>query len=229
MAHRYRAARHARPSRRGALERAYTDLQAELSRVRADRYAADLEAITLHALVDRLAADSSRLSLELLDLRREIAEVRARPPGPDPLVLLLAEQAAELRATVAAQQELLRELSERMVDLLTVTAWPPVLDAPEETVEVIAVEQAAEEPDDVEPTSHGSVVALTRATGRRAGGRTIDARDVSARIAAERDEARATDEPRGRHGRADEPTGDESDLDDETVLRLRMIRQAFDG
>ena len=127
---RRRSARHARPTGRGALAAAHVALEADVARLRSSGYADQLELVRLSALVDALVGQVQRLSLELAELRRELHAARTAPPPPDPTVEVLADQVADLRATVAAQQSLLSDLTRRLLDLMTRIEAPVVVPAP---------------------------------------------------------------------------------------------------
>ncbi len=198
------------------MAQAYAEAQAELTRARAQRYARELDVIRLSAVVES-AHDRSALVLdELAALRREVAELRARPTGPDPLVAALVDQTARLRLALTQQQAQIQELTARLVDALTVTAWPPVLDA-----EPAATAREADS---------GSTVVQAERTASvgelaRVGGREHDAPPPLRAVAGDPGPyPRADREAQGRHGRTSDAVAE-----DETVQRLRMIRQAFDG
>jgi hypothetical protein len=213
MGSRFRAARHARPTGRAALEQALVESRAELGQVRSQRYGAELEIVRLTALVEMLSTETVRLNVELADVRREIAQSRRLPSGPDPLVALFAGQAADLRAVLAEQQAQMSVLTARLIDLMTVTHWPPEMGETEgETAEA--------------ETGEGSVVSLASVGGRE-----------RLQREAEVDQALGHSAPAGLHdlrGPAQPLSSARRDgggtvEEDQTVLRLRMIRQAFDG
>lgn len=179
--------RHARPRGRGALESAYSALVAELSEVRSDRYADHLELTRLTAMVDGLSAAITRLSLELAEIRAELRAARAVAPVDlrDPVVEMLADQASDLRATVAAQQASLNDLTARIVELLSRAA--------PETPEPAAQAVAPHPPNQDEPRVRvalvppaGSYPALEPETSDRPGpstperGAAVDAAAVDA-------------------------------------------------
>jgi hypothetical protein len=115
-------ARHQRPSGRAGLEAAYTALQVDLAQVRWDRYADHLEIVRLGALADGLLTEVQRRSDDIARLRRELHDARTTPQREDPLVAVLASQVTELRATVAEQQRRLAEATAQIQALLAAAA-----------------------------------------------------------------------------------------------------------
>ncbi len=190
---RRRSARHARPTGRGALAAAQVALEADVARLRSSGYADQLELVRLSALVDALVGQVQRLSLQLAELRRELHAARTTPPPPDPAVEVLAVQVSELRATVAAQQSLLSDLTRRLLDLMTRIEAPVVVPAPSPAPTPSAPPAfpvAAAAPAD--PVAHVDLAA---------------AQPVAL-------------------ARGNPPPIDDA-LDDETVQRLRLIRETY--
>ena len=190
---RRRSARHARPTGRGALAAAHVALEADVARLRSTGYADQLELVRLSAIVDALVGQVQRLSLELAELRRELQVARAAPAQPDPVVEVLATQVAELRATVAAQQTMLSDLTRRLLDLMTRIEAPVVVPAPSPAPTPSAPPAfpvAAAAPAD--PVAHVDLAA---------------AQPVAL-------------------ARGNPPPIDDA-LDDETVQRLRLIRETY--
>lgn len=109
--------RHVRPQGRGALEMAYAVLQRDLARISSAGYSDHLELIRLSALAEGLLRQIQRLSTEMAEVRRELQEARTAPPQRDPYVEVLAAQVAELRSTVATQQEMLSEVNSQLLDV----------------------------------------------------------------------------------------------------------------
>ena len=178
---RRRTARHARPTGRGAAAAAHAALEAEVVRLRTTAWADSLELIRLASLVDGLGAQLQRLSTELAELRRELQTARAASAQPDPAVDLLAAQVAALRATSAAQQTTLADLTRRVLDLMARLEGPAATPPPPATPPPVAP---------VEPRSAPPGVAAPPRSGNH------------------------------------QPGADDA-LDDETVLRLRLIRESF--
>lgn len=112
------ASRHALPRGRRGLQAANTALQKDLAALRWTRWSDQLELLRLEALADSLATHVSRLSTDLADVRQELHVARSAPPARDPYIDALAAQAAELRATVATQEALLADLTARFHALI---------------------------------------------------------------------------------------------------------------
>jgi hypothetical protein len=185
---RRRTARHARPTGRGAAAAAHAALEADVIRLRTAAWADHLELIRLASLVDGLGAQVQRLSIELAEMRRELQTARAASAQPDPAVDLLAAQVAALRATTAAQQTTLSDLTRRVLDLMArleapTAAPPPPAAPPPVPPPVAAPVEPRSTPASVDPVAPPPV-----------GGHQLAADDA---------------------------------LDDETVLRLRLIRESF--
>lgn len=191
---RRRSARHARPTGRGALAAAHVALEADVARLRSTGYADQLELVRLSAIVDALVGQVQRLSLELAELRRELQVARAAPAQPDPVVEVLATQVAELRATVAAQQTMLSDLTRRLLDLMARIEAPVVVPVPP-----------------LAPPTPTPTPTAPRAF------------PVAAAPAAPVD----VTEPTPVAGAQANPTGFDDVLDDETVQRLRLIRESY--
>jgi hypothetical protein len=119
-------ARHARPKGRGAIEAAYAGLRTEISSLRSDRYTDHLELTRLAALVEGLAVTVAQLSRELAEVRLALHEARSAPAQRDPAIEVLAAQAADLRAASAAQYEHMATLTARIGDLTAEVARRPV-------------------------------------------------------------------------------------------------------
>ncbi len=189
---RRRSARHARPTGRGALAAAHVALEADVARLRSTGYADQLELVRLSAIVDALVGQVQRLSLELAELRRELQVARAAPAQPDPVVEVLATQVAELRATVAAQQTMLSDLTRRLLDLMARIEAPVVVPVPP---------LAPPTPTPTAPRAFPVAAAPAAPV------------DVT--------------EPTPVAGAQANPTGFDDVLDDETVQRLRLIRESY--
>ncbi len=112
------ASRHALPRGRRGLQAANTALQKDLASLRMTRWSDQLEMLRLEALADSLATHVARLSTDLADVRQELQVARTTPPARDPYIAELAAQAAELRATVATQEALLADLTARFHALI---------------------------------------------------------------------------------------------------------------
>ena len=112
------ASRHALPRGRRGLQAANTALQKDLAALRMTRWSDQLEMLRLEALADSLTSHVARLSTDLADVRQELQVARTTPPARDPYIAELAAQAAELRATVATQEALLADLPARFHALI---------------------------------------------------------------------------------------------------------------
>jgi outer membrane murein-binding lipoprotein Lpp len=196
---RRRSARHARPTGRGALAAAYTTLEGDVARLRSTGYSDHLELIRLTALVDGLVAQITRLGMELAEMRRELHAARAVPAPADPRVELLTAQVSELHATVATQQAMLADLTRRVLDLLT------HLEVQATAVAVASAAPPAPSPVPSAPPAYAPAPAPAPAA---------PAADP------------ASLRPESAVSRAPVPRADDA-LDDETVLRLRLIRESF--
>jgi hypothetical protein len=197
--------RHALPSGRRELEHAYRALLAEHAAQRAETAQARLDVTRLLTLTEGLTALVTRLSGELSEARRALDR---RPD--EGRAEALAAQVADLRATVVLQQSLLADLTRSVSEALVrvpPTAPPPVA----HIVPVTHVDPAAP----VVPTAPAAPAAAP-------------APEVVALPQA------VAPDPVGP-----EPTGPEpavmgesatgaGPVEDETVLRLRVIRQAFE-
>jgi uncharacterized coiled-coil protein SlyX len=187
---RRRSARHARPTGRGALAAAHVALEADVARLRSTGYADQLELVRLSAIVDALVGQVQRLSLELAELRRELQVARTSPAQPDPAVEVLAAQVADLRATVAAQQTMLSDLTRRLIDLMARIEGPVVVPVPPPAPPTPTAPPAF--PVAAAPAAHVDLAEPPPVAS-----------------------ARAT------------PTAFDDALDDETVQRLRLIRESY--
>ncbi|HET7900902.1 MAG TPA: hypothetical protein VFL59_06905 [Candidatus Nanopelagicales bacterium] len=112
------ASRHALPRGRAGLQAANTALQKDIAALRWSRWNDQLEMLRLESLADSLAQHVARLSGELSDVRHDLQQARTAPPARDPYIEMLAAQAAELRATVATQEALLADLTARFHALI---------------------------------------------------------------------------------------------------------------
>jgi hypothetical protein len=110
--------RHALPRGRAGLQAANAALTKDIAQLRWSRWSEQLELIRLESLADGLSSHIERFSTELADVRHELQLLRTTPQARDPYVEVLALQAAELRATVATQEALLSELTTRFHVLL---------------------------------------------------------------------------------------------------------------
>jgi uncharacterized coiled-coil protein SlyX len=203
---RRRSARHARPTGRGALAAAYTALEVDVSRLRSTTYADHLELVRLSALVDGLVAQVTRLTTELGEMRRELRAARSAPAQPDPYAEMLAAQVTELRATVATQQAMLADLTRRMIDLL-------------EHLEATAAAAASSAGSAAAPPSSAVLSVDPPPAPAPAPERPLPSSypvDVAP--------TPPRPDPASRPGQL--AATDEA-LDDETVLRLRLIRESF--
>jgi hypothetical protein len=194
---RRRSARHVRPTGRGALAAAQASLEADVARLRSTGFADQLELVRLAALVDGLAGQVQRPSLDLAALRQELSAARAAPVPPDPHVDLLSAQVAELRSAVGTQQAMLSDLHRRVLDVLARLEAPSAPDVPAAPAPPVAPTPSAA-PAVAPPASAPPPVV-----------------PAGARVAPV-DAARPVASPG-----ADDP------LDDETLLRLRMIRESY--
>ncbi len=186
---------------------AYTNLEVDVARLRSAGYSDHLELIRLTALVDGLLGQVTRLSAELAEMRRELHAARTAPAPVDPRVELLAGQVSELRATVATQQAMLADLTRRVLDLLT------HLEA--QASAAVAASAARQEPAAPVPPTYAEPPATPPAPAPVA---PAPSPAPQVDLATPRPDAAAT----GRHvSQADDA------LDDETVLRLRLIRESF--
>jgi hypothetical protein len=228
-------ARHQRPSGRAGLEAAYSALQVDLAQVRWDRYADHLELVRLGALADGLLTELQRRSTDIAALRHELQVARSTPQREDPLIAVLAAQVTDLRATVADQQRQLAEATASIQALLAAASAPPV------DVATPAVAPAVEAP----PTPYPATPAAL--DGGRHDGELAPAARVDAAVAPvaapDRDQAPApvlvdlVETPvlagvGAREWSAPAPARlaprpvPSSDVDDETVRRLRLIRES---
>jgi hypothetical protein len=215
---RRRPARHARPAGRGARAAAISALEGDVARLRSAGYSDQLELIRLSAVVDALAVQVTRLTVELGGLRREVHTVRTAPTQPDPSAEMLAGQVIELRATVATQQAMLSDLTWRMIDLLghleaTAAAAPGAGAAASET------SPAADSPG---PSAYPA--ALTPAP-QAPPGQPSPAPPLPTPPHVDRSGPPAT--PAATAALPGQLAATDESLDDETVLRLRLIRESF--
>lgn len=115
---------------------AYSMLAQDTTTLRGALGRARLDTVQLGATVEALATETGRLRAELVHARAESAALRAQPVAPDPLVLLFATQAGELRGQLAENQRTVTELTSRLAELLAVqlqsarAAAPPELPVP---------------------------------------------------------------------------------------------------
>jgi len=204
---------------------ALAGLSADVTRMRAAGYADHLELIRLVALVDGLLAQVTRLTSELVETRRELQAARSAPTRADPYVELLTSQVADLRATVATQQAMLADMTGRVLDLLerlerqAEVAASGTVPAPVRAPSPTAVPPpAASPPRDPAPSSVPASAAPPAAP----------ADDVSHAAPALRPAGRlqAGGVDLAERASSQVPAADEP-LDDETVLRLRLIRESF--
>jgi hypothetical protein len=182
---------------------AFATLEVDVARLRSAGYSDHLELIRLTALVDGLLAQITRLSAELAEIRRELHAARSAPAPSDPRVELLAGQVGELRATVATQQAMLADLTRRVLDLLThleAQASAAAATALRPAPAPVAPEQTAYARPPAAPPAPSPAPHVDLATPRP---------DPVVSAAG------------GRVAQADDA------LDDETVLRLRLIRESF--
>ena len=205
---RRRSARHARPTGRGALAAAYTALEVDVSRLRSTTYADHLELVRLSALVDGLVAQVTRLTTELGEMRRELHAARSAPAQPDPYAEMLAAQVTELRATVATQQAMLADLTRRMIDLL-------------EHLEATAAAAASSAGSAAAPPS-SAVLSVDPPPAPAPA--PAPERPLPSSYPVDVAPTPPRPDPASRPGQL--AATDEA-LDDETVLRLRLIRESF--
>jgi len=234
-------ARHQRPSGRAGLEAAYTALQVDLAQVRWDRYADHLELVRLGALADGLLTELRRRSTDIAALRHELQVARSTPQREDPLIAVLAAQVTDLRATVAEQQRQLAEATASIQALLAAASATPVDVATPAVAPVVEAPPAVEAP----PTPYPATpAALDGGRHDAALAPAAKADDVVAPVAApDRDQAPApvlvdlVETPvlagvGAREWSAPAPARlaprpvPSSDVDDETVRRLRLIRES---
>lgn len=176
---------------------AYTNLEVDVARLRSANYSDHLELIRLTALVDGLLGQVTRLSAELAEMRRELHTARSAPAPADPRVELLAGQVSELRATVATQQAMLADLTRRVLDLLTHLEAQASAAAAASAARPVPAAEAPAPPAYAAPAP-APVPHVDLATPR----------------------------PDPAPTRGHVPQADDA-LDDETVLRLRLIRESF--
>jgi len=188
---------------------AYTNLEVDVARLRSAGYSDHLELIRLTALVDGLLGQVTRLSTELAEMRRELQAARTAPAPTDPRVELLAGQVVELRATVATQQAMLADLTRRVLDLLTHLEAQASAAAAASAVHPSAAPEAP-----VPPTYAAPAAPVASAPPVAPAPAPVPHVDLAS--------PRADDAA----GRAHVPQADDA-LDDETVLRLRLIRESF--
>jgi hypothetical protein len=193
--------RHALPSGRRELETAYRALVAEAAAQRAETSQARLEVTRLLALTEGLTGLVTRLSGELSEARRALDR---RPD--EGRAALLAAQVEDLRTTVRQQQDLLAALTRSVADALAARPDPPTV-VVEAAPSVPAPAVATETPTpDVEPSAPLAPPVSSAPPVSVAG-------HVGPAEAAPTDPEPDTGGP----------------VEDETVLRLRLIRQAFEG
>jgi hypothetical protein len=136
-------ARHARPRGRGALTSAYEQARRDLAAVSTARWHDQMEVVRLTALTEQLATRVSGLQAEIADLRAQLEAARMAAPvviretvampavapmADDRQQAALTGELAELRRMVAHQQQLLADLTVRLLDLLA--RFVPVAPAP---------------------------------------------------------------------------------------------------
>jgi hypothetical protein len=139
-------ARHTRPTGRRALEAAHALLLDDVSRLRAQCFAENLEVVRLTALVEGLAESIQAMSLDLAELRRELQLARTTPQEADATVAALAAEVAGLRATIAGQQQIL--------DVLSIRLWAVTdHDEPVDSATAELSVDATTDDDDRDPTS----------------------------------------------------------------------------
>jgi len=221
-------ARHQRPSGRAGLEAAYSSLQVDLAQVRWDRYADHLELVRLSALSDGLLAELQRRSGDIARLRQELQEARTTPQREDPLIAVLAGQVTELRATVGEQQRQLAEATAQIQALLAAARVVPATDsveshpypgvpAVEPTAEAAPVPAAAS---DLPPTPVPTPVA-TPVPDPVPAPLLVDLVETPVLAGVGAREAMPPAPARMAPRAVPAP-----DVDDETVRRLRLIRES---
>jgi hypothetical protein len=134
-------------------------------------------------------------------MRRELHAARTVPAPADPRVELLAAQVSELHATVATQQAMLADLTRRVLDLLT------HLEAQASAVAVAPAALPAPSPAVSAPPAYSPAPAPATPAPTPQVDPPLLRPDPAA-------------------SRASVPQADDA-LDDETVLRLRLIRESF--
>jgi hypothetical protein len=212
--------RHALPSGRRELDRAYRALLAEAAAQRAETAQARLEVTRLLTLTEGLTALVTRLSGELSEARRALDR---RPD--EGRAEALAAQVADLRATVVLQQSLLADLTRSVAEALRSPAPAP---AAPPVPQVVPVDASPGMPDApvapavaTVPVTHAEPVPLAHD-----GDQPIPParpEDATAEVIA----PVSTHEPMSETV-SEQATG-AGPVEDETVLRLRLIRQAFEG
>jgi hypothetical protein len=136
--------RHARPRGRGAVAAAYEEVRRELVAVTSARWTEQMEVVRLTALTEELTGQVAAVQAELAQLRSQLEAARLAQPvvvhEVQPAVeaapsAALVGELAELRRLVTHQQQLLADLTVRLLDLLArfvpVAAPPAAPAAPE--------------------------------------------------------------------------------------------------
>lgn len=242
------ASRHARPRGRGPLRAANSRLLDDVARLRSSGHADHLELVRLGALVEGLLSQLQGMHADLADLRRDLQAARRAPAVRDPEVEALALQVAELRAVVATQQSTLSELTGRLIDVMArvehaqpappLTSLPPVPAGPVATPPAVpppvpsptapsapvasAPASPVPAPATPAPAPPQPVTAATPRADEPAYAMAL-ASAAGVEMTAGGGPATATASPAPRSPR--EPVPDAAP-DDETVLRLRLIREA---
>jgi hypothetical protein len=224
--------RHALPSGRRELDRAYRALLAEAAAQRAETAQARLEVTRLLTLTEGLTALVTRLSGELSEARRALDR---RPD--EGRAEALAAQVADLRATVVLQQSLLADLTRSVAEALRAPAPAPAAPPVPQVVPVDASSGMPPAPVapavTTVPVAHADPVAATRDGDQP--GHQATPEDAAAAVPAPAQVSEPATEPATElmsepvSESGSEQAGGAGPVEDETVLRLRLIRQAFEG
>lgn len=211
--------RHALPRGRAGLEAANAALQKDLSDLRWSRWGDQMEMVRLQALVEGLSHHVGLLAGELAGVRQELVLARTTPPVRDPFLDQLMAEAASLRATVATQEAMLAELSARFralhaeVEEGRLAAAVPVVTPHEEAAPL--------EPPVVVPEPQPVVVDLAPVPDVAPH---PELEPVFAAVGALQAPGPSAASPARTRPVA---TIADSAIDDETVRRLRLIREGY--
>lgn len=201
--------RHALPTGRRELERAYRALVAQAAAQRSETAQARLEVTRLIALTEGLTGLVTRLSGELSEARRELDR---RPD--DGRAALLAAQVEDLRFTVRMQEDLLSDLTRSVAEALAVRQAEAAPVPPPVTAEAAVAEWPGPDPGSPHPAASGPV----------ASSEPQEPWIIELPVSVAPEPVRL--EP--AHALAPATPGS-GPVEDETVLRLRVIRQAFEA
>lgn len=223
------------------MQAANTALQKDIAALRWSRWSDQLELLRLESLADSLATHVDRLSAELSDVRRDLQVARSTPPARDPYIESLAAQAAELRATVATQEALLADLTARFHALLAevqegrareaAAAESARIDAERAAAAAKAAEESAAAAAAV-PVAPAAPLLVDLGSGRPAAPMPAPVPELEPVFAAVGSLPPMSGEPSvGSAPSQARPVASIADagIDDETVRRLRLIRESHDS